>query len=56
MILISKIMEEIQMKEKVLNNRKNGMTVLLLVIAAYVLAVAGIVVGGMNGIPALIIG
>ncbi|MCI9006772.1 MAG: SPFH domain-containing protein [Lachnospiraceae bacterium] len=44
------------MKEKVLNNRKNGMTVLLLVIAAYVLAVAGIVVGGMNGIPALIIG
>lgn len=43
------------MKEKVLNNRKNGMAVLLLVIAVYVLAIAGIVAGSMKGIPVLII-
>lgn len=47
------------MKEIVLNNRKNGMLVLLSVLVLYVLAIVGTVVGGMaagrNGGPALMI-
>lgn len=36
------------MKEKVLNNKKNGMAVLMLILALYVVAIAGIVYGGIN--------
>lgn len=36
------------MKEIVLNNKKNGMQVLLLILAVYIVAVAGTVFGSMN--------
>ncbi len=36
------------MKEIVLNNRKNGMAVLLSVLVLYILAVTGTIIGGME--------
>ncbi len=36
------------MKEIVLNNKKNGMTVLLIILAAYILAILGTVAGSMQ--------
>ena len=43
------------MEEKVLQHRKNGMLVLLLVIVAYIVAVIGLVLSGMAGMVAPII-
>ena len=40
--------EDIIMQEKVLNHRKNGMLVLLLILLAYVAAVLGVVFSAMN--------
>ena len=40
--------EDITMQEKVLNHRKNGMPVLLLILLAYVAAVLGVVFSAMN--------
>ena len=59
-IKISKhIKEDWDMKEKVLQNKKNGMTMMFLFIVLYVLAIAACVVGGMmvadGGLPVLLI-
>ena len=43
------------MKEKVLNSRKNGMGMLLLIILLYVLAILGLIVGISTGAAALLI-
>ena len=47
------------MKEKVLNNRKNGIAMLLLFLLLYIAAIAGTVVGGIiissKGLPILLI-
>ena len=43
------------MEEKVLQHRKNGMLVLLLVIVAYIVAVGGLVLSAMAGMVAPII-
>ncbi|MBQ8164600.1 MAG: SPFH domain-containing protein [Clostridia bacterium] len=43
------------MKEKVLNNKKNGMAVLMLILILYIAAIAGIIYGGINNNLYLII-
>lgn len=47
------------MKEKILNNHKNGMAVMLLTILLYLAAIAGTIIGGMiiadGGLPVLLI-
>ena len=43
------------MTEKVLTGKKNGMVVLLAVLLAYVLATAGLILGAMNGMIALMV-
>ena len=43
------------MKEKVLNSRKNGMGMLLLLILLHLLALAGLIVGIVYGSVALIV-
>ena len=43
------------MEEKILTGRKNGMLVLLLTILLHVLAVAGLIVGGIRGSGLLLV-
>lgn len=43
------------MKEVVLNNKKNGMLVLLATLALYAIAIAGLIYGGINEIVPLIV-
>ncbi len=43
------------MEEKVLDGKKNGMAVLVLSILLYLGAILGVFLGGINGIPALVV-
>ena len=51
------------MKEKILSTKKNGMAILLLLLAAYIAAIGMVIFGGINmdsgnviGIPIFVIG